>query len=479
MLGTRRGGRTLASWGAKARITGYFNRQHKICTVFSPSLYENVDTATPPCPAEPRRSMGLLAATSARGRPRLFATLAANGELKKSLDEADAPLALYGAGPAPEQQQSAAAKPPRKPVTVATVRGKHGRGEPLSMLTAYDYPSARLADQAGVDILLVGDSVGMVVLGYDSTTPVTMDEMLHHAKAVARGSEHCFKVGDLPFGTYLTAEDAMRNSVALVKDGKMDAIKLEGGRRVVPQIEAVVDAGINVMGHIGLTPQTAAALGGYRVQGKSAQAAEELLADAYALEQAGCMAVVLECVPDRIASYVTSRLSIPTIGIGAGAGCSGQVQVLHDVLGLYDKLQPKFSRQYVDAGSVIARALEDYVADVGTAAFPCKEESFAIADKQYDEFIAGQISLERESNAAAEDLARQAQAASLQLQQRQAEAEAVRAQAEAELASLSRQVAELQAKLEGTATAPNVQLPQTQQQPQPQAAAALMQNGAA
>lgn len=385
---------------------------------------------------------------SAHGRPRSFATVAPDGELKKSLDQQDAPLPLYGADagttPAPAPSEAS----PRKPVTVTTLRGKHRRGERLSMLTAYDYPSARLAEQAGLDILLVGDSVGMVVLGYDSTTPVTMDEMLHHCKAVARGSDCCFKVGDLPFGSYLTAEDALRNSVALIKDGKMDAIKLEGGRRVVPQIQAVVDAGINVMGHVGLTPQTAAALGGYRVQGKSAKAAEELLADAIALEEAGCIAVVLECVPDRIADYVTSRLSVPTIGIGAGAGCSGQVQVLHDVLGLYDKLQPKFSRQYVDAGSVIASALESYVADVSSSSFPAQAESFAIADKQYDEFIGGQIAQERETNDATHGAAmREDQLAGLLAKQRQLAAELARMKAEAELAGLEQQVADLQAQL--------------------------------
>jgi 3-methyl-2-oxobutanoate hydroxymethyltransferase len=382
------------------------------------------------------------------GRPRSFATLAPDGELKKSLDQEDAPLLpLYGAD-AGTTAPTASEASPRKPVTVTTLRGKHRRGERISMLTAYDYPSARLAEQAGLDILLVGDSVGMVVLGYDSTTPVTMGEMLHHCKAVARGSDRCFKVGDLPFGSYLTAEDALRNSVALIKDGKMDAVKLEGGRRVVPQIRAVVDAGVNVMGHVGLTPQTAAALGGYRVQGKSAAAAEELLADAIALEEAGCIAVVLECVPDRIADYVTSRLSVPTIGIGAGAGCSGQVQVLHDVLGLYDKLQPKFSRQYVDAGSIIASALESYVADVSNSSFPGQKESFTIVDKQYDDFIAGQIAKERETNDAAEGAAmRGAQIAELQAKQRRLVAEVERMKAQADLASLEQQVAELQAQL--------------------------------
>ena len=432
--------RTLVSWGAKARLTGYMDRNRKICTAFSPSLFER---ANPPLlPKQLRPCTGLLAAASARGRinSRAVATLAPDGELKKSMDT----LALYGGG----GQASDGPVASSKPVTVTTLRGKHRRGERLTMLTAYDYPSARLADQAGLDILLVGDSVGMVVLGYDSTTPVTMEEMLHHCKAVARGSDRCFKVGDLPFGSYLTAEDSLRNSVALIKDGKMDAVKLEGGRRVVPQIRAVVDAGINVMGHIGLTPQTATALGGYRVQGKSAEAAEELLADALALEEAGCIAVVLECVPDRIADYITSRLSVPTIGIGAGAGCSGQVQVLHDVLGLYDKLQPKFSRQYVDVGSAISSALERYAADVRTASFPAKKESFTIADEQYDEFIGGQIARERASNAATEAAdTREAQIAALHANLLELEADFARKRAEADLASLAQQVAKLQAQL--------------------------------
>ena len=223
------GGRTLRCWGSKARITGHLDRTHKICTAYSPSFFE----ATRPLAASSAKLSGATArearhgrhaAPAAPARARLFATLASDGGLKKSEDEG--PLPLYGAGSSssssPPASTSADQQPPaRKSVSVTTIRGKHRRGEPLSMLTAYDYPSARLADRAGVDILLVGDSLGMVVLGYDSTTPVTMDEMLHHSKAVARGSENCFKVGDLPFGAYLTPEDAMRNSVALVKDANM------------------------------------------------------------------------------------------------------------------------------------------------------------------------------------------------------------------------------------------------------------------
>jgi len=267
------------------------------------------------------------------------------------------------------------------------------------MLTAYDAPSARLADEAGLDILLVGDSVGMVVLGYDSTTPVSMDEMVHHCKAVARGASRPFLVGDLPFGSYLTPEDATKNATTLIKEGGMDCVKLEGGRRLAGAVQAISDAGINVCGHIGLTPQTAASLGGYRVQGKSAAAAEELLADARALEESGACAVVLECVPDRIAAYITASLRIPTIGIGAGPDCSGQVLVLHDVLGMYDKHQPKFSRRYFDGSSAIRSALAQYVSDVSEASFPSVRESFPIADEQYDDFIQGQIHAERSADA--------------------------------------------------------------------------------
>ena len=453
MLGRRHhglAGRTLRVWGPKARLTGYFDRSRKICTAYCPSLFEGIRPAwkataggthllrTSALTREARH--GRLVPTSAPAKERQLTTLAANGDCKKNLDEGTVPL--YGAGGEGPEPPQAVAKKPRKKVTTMTIRGKHRRREALSMITAYDYPSARSADQAGVDILLVGDSVGMVVLGYDSTTPVTMDEMLHHCKAVSRGAETSFLVGDLPFGSYLTPTDAMNNAVTLVKDGKMDAVKLEGGRRVADMAAAVADAGINIMGHIGLTPQTAAALGGYRIQGKSAEAAEELLADARALQDAGCFGIVLECVPDRIADYVTSCLSIPTVGIGAGPSCSGQVQVLHDVLGLYDKLQPKFSRQYLDGSGTIQAALEEYVADVGSASFPNKEESFLIADEQFDEFIATQIAVER-----ADNHARKRESEREELLKQHAAASSSQKMAEAELAALSRQVAELQSRL--------------------------------
>eukprot|EP01052_Picozoa_sp_SAG31_P005589 SAG31_NODE_247_length_19134_cov_12.255050_14_plen_400_part_00 len=272
-------------------------------------------------------------------------------------------------------------------ISVSSLQTKYRKGEPISMITAYDYPSAQAADAAGVDMILVGDSLGMVVLGYESTTPVSMAEMLHHCKAVARGTSRPFRVGDLPFGASLTPQDAVQNACKLVKEGGMDGVKLEGGAKVVPQVEAITAAGINVVGHIGLTPQTAVSLGGYKVQGKSASAAQQLLDDALALQTAGCHAVVLECVPDRVAAHCTRLLDVPTIGIGAGPFVSGQVQVLHDTIGLYDKLQPKFSRRYCDSGSAMRRALAQYVDDVASAAFPSAKETFTMADDEYELFI--------------------------------------------------------------------------------------------
>ncbi|KAJ1625055.1 3-methyl-2-oxobutanoate hydroxymethyltransferase [Pavlovales sp. CCMP2436] len=233
----------------------------------------------------------------------------------------------------------------------------------------------------------------MVVLGYDSTTPVTMEEMVHHTKAVRRGAPLAYMVADLPFGAYLGCADALQNGARLLKEGGADAVKLEGGRRVLPQVQALTDAGMAVMGHVGLTPQTHAALGGYTVQGKSAAAACELLADARALQAAGCFAIVLEMVPHKLATLVTAQLRIPTIGIGAGVGTSGQVQVFHDLLGLYDKFQPKFSARYASVGAIAERALAEYVADVAARRFPGPQHSFAMPE---DELHAFEQSLESE-----------------------------------------------------------------------------------
>lgn len=285
----------------------------------------------------------------------------------------------------PSIDASGGAASPAQPVktTVRQLFNKYEASKPISVVTAYDYPSAQLAERAGVDVVLVGDSLGMVVLGYDSTTPVTMCEMVHHAKAARRGAPHAFMVVDLPFGSYLGEGDALRNSTRLLKEAGADAVKLEGGRRVLPQVRALADAGIAVMGHVGLTPQTHAVLGGYRVQGKTAHAARELLEDALALQHAGCFAVVLECVPAEVAALVTQRLEVPTIGIGAGVGTSGQVQVMHDLLGLYDRFQPKFSRRYAALGAIAERALLQYVAEVDAGQFPAPEHSFSMPAREW------------------------------------------------------------------------------------------------
>jgi 3-methyl-2-oxobutanoate hydroxymethyltransferase len=280
------------------------------------------------------------------------------------------------ASPPPSSHRPIA--PPQVKVTLRHLRGKYAAQQPISVVTAYDYPSAQLAERAGVDILLVGDSVGMVVLGHDSTTSVTIDEMVHHTKAARRGAPHAFVVADLPFGTYLEVGDALRNAARLLKEGGADAVKLEGGRRVLPQVRALTDAGIAVMGHVGLTPQSHAALGGYTVQGKTAAAARELLADARALEATGAFSVVLEMVPHQLARLVTRRLGVPTIGIGAGVHTSGQVQVFHDLLGLYDKFHPKFAGRYAAIGAISERALADFVADVSGRRFPGPQHSFSM-----------------------------------------------------------------------------------------------------
>jgi 3-methyl-2-oxobutanoate hydroxymethyltransferase len=267
----------------------------------------------------------------------------------------------------------------RKKVTLLTLREKRRRGEPITMVTAYDYPSALAVENAGLDMILVGDSLGMVVLGYDSTVPVTMDEMIHHAKAVRRGASHPFLVGDMPFMSYQAdAAEAVRNAGRFLKEAGMDAIKLEGGREVVPIVQAIVRAGIPVMGHIGLTPQSVSLLGGYRVQGKTAESARALLSDALALQEAGCFSLVLESVPAPVAKWITRQLDMPTIGIGAGAGCSGQVLVYHDLLGLFERFTPKFVKQYAQLHGAIVEALAAYRDDVLARRFPAQEHTYPI-----------------------------------------------------------------------------------------------------
>lgn len=277
---------------------------------------------------------------------------------------------------------------PAKPVTILDLNKKYKKGVKLSMVTAYDYSSARFADHAGVDMLLVGDSVGMVVLGHKSTVPVTTEDIIHHSRAVRRGTRRAYVISDMPFGTYLTPNDAVHNAARLVQEGRCDAVKLEGGRKMVKQVKAIVDAGITVIGHIGLTPQTASSLGGYRVQGKSAAVAADLYHDALALQEAGCSMMIIECVPTKIGAYITSRLNVPTIGIGAGSGTSGQVQVFHDMVGMFDQFTPKFSKRYVDLGTMVQSAVKDYVAEVEKQEFPATEHSFSMKDDQYEKFVA-------------------------------------------------------------------------------------------
>jgi len=285
-------------------------------------------------------------------------------------------------------------------LSIAGIQQKKLDEKYISMVTAYDYTSALLADRAGFDILLVGDSLGMVQLGYDGTEKVTMDDMLHHCKAVSRTSKNSFLIGDLPFGSYLNVDDAVQNACRLVKEGGMDAVKLEGGTRVERSIAAIVDSGIPVQGHIGLTPQTATQLGGFKVQGKTAEAAVGLYEDAMALQKAGCFSIVLECVPERVATEITQSLDIPTIGIGAGRGTNGQVQVFHDVIGMYDRLQPKFAKQYVNTSDIICDALSSYREEIETARFPDESHVFKIKDTQFESFryAAGLTVFEHDGN---------------------------------------------------------------------------------
>jgi 3-methyl-2-oxobutanoate hydroxymethyltransferase len=277
---------------------------------------------------------------------------------------------------------------PRPKTTVLAFGEKHRRGEPITMLTAYDYPSARLVDEASMDAILVGDSLAMVVLGHPNTLAVTMDEMLHHARAVSRAEPRALTIGDMPFMSYQAERaEAVRNAGRFLQEGGMDAVKLEGGRAYAETIRAIVRAGIPVQGHIGLTPQSLHALGGWRVQGRTAKAAQEVLDDALALEDAGCFSIVLESVPYRLAGHITERLGIPTIGIGAGSETSGQVLVLHDLLGLYERFTPKFARRYAELGQAAGAAIRAYKADVETRRFPAREHSYAIPDEEWSTFL--------------------------------------------------------------------------------------------
>ncbi len=283
----------------------------------------------------------------------------------------------------------------RKKVTTHTLRAKKERGEPITMLTAYDYPTALAIDRAGVDAILVGDSLGMVVLGYDTTLPVTMDDMLHHARAVARGAKTAHLIGDMPFMSYqVSPQEALRNAGRFLQEAGMDAVKLEGGRDMAATIETIVAAGIPVMGHLGLTPQSVHQLGGFKAQGKSAAAAKRLVEDAHILEEAGCYAIVLEAIPDRLAELISHRLRIPTIGIGAGAGCDGQVLVTHDLLGLFDRFTPKFVKRYAAIHAEMSRAFAEYIAEVQSHQFPAPEHAHQIDDAEFRALL-GELEAER------------------------------------------------------------------------------------
>lgn len=274
-----------------------------------------------------------------------------------------------------------------KKLTIPDIIKRKG-GEKLTVLTAYDASFARLLDAAGIDILLVGDSLGNVLLGYESTVPVTMEEMLHHARAVRRGSA-AFVVADMPFLSYqISIEDAVRNAGRFYKEAGSDAVKLEGGAEVCDAVRAIVRAGMAVMGHIGLTPQTAANLGGYKVQGKDADSARRLLADAKALAEAGVFALVMECIPDRLAEVITASIAVPTIGIGAGPACDGQVLVTHDLLGMFDKFVPRFVKGYACLAPQIKDAVSAFRDEVRSGSYPDAEHSFAMqldVDKLFSE----------------------------------------------------------------------------------------------
>ncbi len=274
----------------------------------------------------------------------------------------------------------------RKKVTTRAFQQKKQRQEPITMLTAYDYPTAMVLDNAGIDAILVGDSVGMVVLGYKNTLPVTMEEMIHHCKAVARGAEFALLIGDMPFLSYqVSPSEAVRNAGRFLQEAGMDAVKLEGGKERVETIRAIVSAGIPVMGHLGLTPQSVHLLGGFRAQGRDAETARLLIEDALLLESAGCFSIVLESMPSRLASLISHRLSIPTIGIGAGSGCDGQVLVAHDLLGLFDRFTPSFVKQYAHLYEEMGRAFSSYIKDVKTHQFPAEEHSIDMSDEEWEE----------------------------------------------------------------------------------------------
>ena len=279
----------------------------------------------------------------------------------------------------------------RRKITLFDLQAMKQQGRKITMLSIPDYPMALLADRAGLDTILVGDSLAMTVLGYDTTVPVTMEEMLHHTKAVTRATKYAFVVGDMPFMSNNTSErDAIINAGRFMQEGGTDSVKVEGGANAAHIVTAIVKAGIPVMGHIGLTPQHISLLGGYRVQGRDVQTASRVIDDALAIEEAGAFAIILECVPNQISKIVTERLRIPTISYGAGESCDGQGLVAHDILGMFDKFTPKFVKKYAELGEQIQEAFEAYVSDVVSGQFPTDGHSFHIKKEDLEK-VMGQV----------------------------------------------------------------------------------------
>lgn len=266
-----------------------------------------------------------------------------------------------------------------KKITVGYFSEAKKSGKKINMLTAYDYPTAKIIDEAGVDSILVGDSLGMVVLGYEDTTRVTMEDMLHHIKAVVRGAKRALIVGDMPFASYhLGKYESVRNAARLVREGGCKAVKLEGGREVTEDVRAILNAGMPVMGHLGYTPQSVNVFGGHKARGKTREVAERIMEDALLLQEAGVFSIVLECVPYRLAEYISGKLDIPTIGIGSGSGCDGQVLVTPDMLGLFRDFTPKHVKKFLDLGDAYEKAVRQYMEEVGTGVFPAPQNSFII-----------------------------------------------------------------------------------------------------
>ena len=273
----------------------------------------------------------------------------------------------------------------RNKITTRSFHKKKLEGELITMLTAYDYPTAMILDRSGIDSILVGDSLGMVVLGYENTLRVTMEDMLHHCRAVARGAEYALLIGDMPFMSYqASVEDAVRNAGRFLQEGSMDAVKLEGGKERTDAIRAIVSSGIPVMGHMGLTPQSVHQFGGFRAQGKTAAAAIRLYQDALLLQEAGCFSLVLESVPERLATLISNRLDIPTIGIGAGGGCDGQVLVTHDLVGFFDRFTPRFVKKYADFSRIMEESVAGYISEVENGILPSTEHTIDMPDEEWE-----------------------------------------------------------------------------------------------